>query len=395
MNALAPYAAKYRRHLLESVVPFWLNHSLDGEYGGYFTCLDREGRVYDTRKYVWLQGRAAWMFSKLFNEVEQRPEWLAAARSIIGFVGRNGRDQDGRYFFSLTREGRPSAFQRKPYAAVFVVLGLLEYAKAEGGPDYQREAEDLFERIREWIARPELLGRPALAGQPPVSQMADVMVVSSMALELYAATGNGYYKDVMQECIRMAMRHYDPARRVLIENVSPEGARLDSPEGRLVCPGHSCEVSWFLLRMLEHHPDAEIERTVLDAIEGALEFGWDSEHEGLYYFMDIEGRPPMPLEWQMKLWWPHTEAIYALVLAYLRTKEDRFLRWLERVDSYSFRRFADPEFGEWFGYCDREGRVTHNAKGNSYKGFFHVPRFLLLSAQAIERSGADHPPDRK
>jgi N-acylglucosamine 2-epimerase len=93
----------------------------------------------------------------------------------------------------------------------------------------------------------------------------------------------------------------------------------------------------------------------------------------------------------MKLWWPHTEAIYALVLACLRTGEERFLQWLERVDRYSFAHFADPECGEWFGYCDREGRVTHHAKGNSYKGFFHVPRFLLLSAQAIERSAVTSP----
>ena len=65
-----------RDELLENVVPFWLTHSQDERYGGYFTCLDRGGDVYDTDKFVWLQGRQVWLFSMLYNQVEKRPEWL-------------------------------------------------------------------------------------------------------------------------------------------------------------------------------------------------------------------------------------------------------------------------------------------------------------------------------
>jgi N-acylglucosamine 2-epimerase len=138
--------------------------------------------------------------------------------------------------------------------------------------------------------------------------------------------------------------------------------------------------------MLEHCPNAEQTRRVLEIMEGSLEFGWDREYGGLLYFVDNEGRPGLTLESDMKLWWPHTEALYSLVLAYLRTGDEKWLRWLERVDEYSFRVFADPGLGEWFGYCDRAGRVTIDAKGGNYKGCFHVPRALLLSLAAIERS---------
>jgi N-acylglucosamine 2-epimerase len=125
---------------------------------------------------------------------------------------------------------------------------------------------------------------------------------------------------------------------------------------------------------------------LLDSIEGALEFGWDREYGGLYYFMDVDGLPPLPLEANMKLWWPHTEAIYASALAYSLTSEQRFLTWLERVDAYAFAHFSDPAHGEWFGYCDRRGDLTNTAKGNNYKGCFHVPRMLLLSYQALTRA---------
>jgi N-acylglucosamine 2-epimerase len=112
--------------------------------------------------------------------------------------------------------------------------------------------------------------------------------------------------------------------------------------------------------------------------------GWDPEYGGLYYFMDIQGKPTLQLEASMKLWWVHTEAIYALVLAYTLTHEPRWLEWLERVHTYAYQHFADPEYGEWFGYCDRYGKVTHTLKGGSYKGFFHVPRSLLFSIQRLE-----------
>ena len=50
-------AEKYKKELLEQVVPFWLEHSQDRQCGGYFTCLLRDGKVFDTDKFIWLQGR--------------------------------------------------------------------------------------------------------------------------------------------------------------------------------------------------------------------------------------------------------------------------------------------------------------------------------------------------
>ncbi len=378
------YAQRYRQELLESVIPFWLRHSLDREFGGYFTCLDREGEIYDTRKYVWLQGRGAWTFSKLYNEVEKRQEWLDAARSIVDFLRRHAFDPKGRCYFSLTREGLPAFYQRKPYAAVFVVLGLLEYAKATGDKLYRREAIELFWRIHGWIEKPSLLGRPALDGAPHMTQLADALVLVSMAMEIAAVDSDPRYKRVIADCLDGAFAHYDPARRIFLENAGPGITAL--PEGRLFCPGDSIETAWFLLHALEFHPNEERKAALLDSIERALELGWDKHSGGLYYFMDIEGLPTLQLESSMKLWWPHTEAIYALILAWSLTGEDRWARWLERVDRYAFLHFSDTKHGEWFGYCDRQGNLTHTLKGNNYKGCFHVPRALLLSVQRIERT---------
>jgi N-acylglucosamine 2-epimerase len=378
------YCEHYRRELLESVIPFWLRHSVDSEYGGYFTGLDRKGEVYDTRKYIWLQGRAVWTFSKLYNEVEARQEWLDAATTGITFIREHAFDAQGRCYFSLTREGHPAAFQRKPYGAVFVVMGLLEYSKAVGDATLRREAIDLFWKIKSWIDDPSLLDRPLLDGQAASSKLADVMVMITMLLELMAVEDDPKYARLLTHSIAGAMKHREPRRNVFLENVAADGTLLlDSPDGRLLNPGHSIEMAWFLLLALRRQPDAELQQEVLRILESTLEFGWDKEFGGLYYFMDIEDRPTLPLEAKMKLWWPHTEAIYAVILAYVVSRDSRWLAWLDRLDKYSFRHFSDPVDGEWFGYCDREGKPSNECKGNSYKGFFHVPRFLLYSIQEM------------
>ena len=375
MNLIS-YSERYRVELLEHVIPFWLKYAIDRDFGGYFTCLTRNGTVYDTRKYVWMQGRAVWMLARLHNEMEPREEWLEAARLILDFLRRHALDPQGRYYFSLTRDGKPSFYQRKPYAAVFAMLGMLEFSKATGDAVLRAEAIELFWRIRRWIDDPTLLGRHRVEG---VTALADIMVVASMATEIARVDPDPRYREVLRECIAASRAHYDAPRRIFLEYSSPR----ELPEGRLFCPGDSIEAAWFLLHALEFAPDAGARQMCLDAIEGSLEFGWDREFGGLYYFMDIDGFPPLALEADMKLWWPHTEAIYATILAYSITQESKWLEWLERVDAYAFSHFSDPEFGEWFGYCDRRGNLTSTAKGNPYKGCFHVPRMLFMSVRKL------------
>ena len=382
---LGEYARRYRAELLESVIPFWMTHSLDRECGGYHSCLDRDGTIYDPRKYVWMLGREAWMMSRLYNTLEKREEWFDAARLGVDFIRSHAFDDQGRCYFSVSRKGAPAGFQRKPYSAVFVMLALLEYAKATGHEEYLDEAQSLFWRIDEWIRDPQLLGRPATA----MYALADVMVQASMATELFDASDDARYGAMMQSCVDRAFLHYDEARRVFLEYVNQDGSSLrEYTEGRLCSPGHVMEVCWFLLHILEKFPDTKRQAEVLDIMEGALELGWDREFGGIHYFIDIERKPPIQLEASMKLWWVHTEALYGLVLAYTLTKDEKWLRWLHKVDAYAFRVFADPRYGEWFGYCDRQGNVTHSLKGGAYKGCFHVPRALLFSMQRIEASSA-------
>ena len=172
-------AARYREELLHNIIPFWMKHAVDPEYGGFWTCLDRDGEVFDNRKYVWMNGRLIWMLAKLYRTVEPRVEWLRAAQAGAEFLQQHVYDAQGRCYFALTREGAPAGYQRKPYAGLFVMLGFLELSKATNDQGLRAEAEKLFWRVKSWIDDPSLLGRPQFGA--PVSQLADIYSLASMS----------------------------------------------------------------------------------------------------------------------------------------------------------------------------------------------------------------------
>jgi len=124
--------------------------------------------------------------------------------------------------------------------------------------------------------------------------------------------------------------------------------------------------------------DRNIINKALKILDWSLELGWDKEYGGLLSFVDIEGKPPEQLEWDMKMWWPHSEALYALLLAHYITDDKKYELWFNKVHDYFFGCFADRVYGEWFGYLHRDGTVANMLKGSMWKGPFHIPRALLL-----------------
>ena len=84
----------YRSELTENVLPFWLEHGLDHEHGGWLTCVDREGKLYSTDKSVWFQGRGTWTFAAAFRQIEANPKYLQAATTGLQTGALSSSDGD-------------------------------------------------------------------------------------------------------------------------------------------------------------------------------------------------------------------------------------------------------------------------------------------------------------
>jgi N-acylglucosamine 2-epimerase len=376
---------RFHRELFSQVIPFWQTHSPDREYGGYFNCLDRDGQRFDTKKYVWLQGRQAWMFAKLYNEWEPRSEWLEMAHLGVEFLRHYAHRPDHRVYFCLTRDGKPLQLQRKIFSECFYVMALAEYARATHDQALQREARDVFTAILGWSKDLSQVGRPHFAGSAATSELAIPMILLNLIGELKGGSSPDWQAET-RWCLDQITLHVHPDLSLVLETVAADGSLLESPEGRLVNPGHAIEAGWFLLDYAEQHQDPTVTQQALDMIRWSLDFGWDPTYGGLFYFLDRAGYSPLQLEWSLKLWWPHCEAMVATLWAFCVTQDPEWLQRFDQVAEYTFAHFADPEGGEWFGYLDRQGQISQRFKGGPYKGCFHVPRALFLGLKLLDRA---------
>lgn len=380
MNAkFAGLATLYHDALFEDVIPFWEKHSVDWEQGGFFTCLDRAGNVFDSDKFVWLQARQVWTFSMLYNRVARNDTWLQIAKNGADFLRRHGMDEQGNWYFALDRGGKALVQPYNIFSDCFAAMAFSQYALAADDEEARDIALRTYENILRRQDNPKGQYSKVVPGTRPLKSLALPMIMANLSLELDWLLDSEVLDETVDSCLRDVTTIFlDRERTLLFEHVAPDGSHPDCFDGRLILPGHGIEAMWFIMDIARRRNDQQLVNTMVDVILSTLEFGWDDEYEGLYYFLDALGKPPQQLEWSQKLWWVHLEALVALAMGYALTGRQACWRWYEKVHAYTWPRFADPEYGEWFGYLNRRGEVLLDLKGGKWKGCFHVPRSLYM-----------------
>ncbi|MGB7538819.1 MAG: AGE family epimerase/isomerase [Anaerolineales bacterium] len=385
MTDFSEYAEKYRRALLEDVIPFWERHSIDRECGGYFTCLGRDGTVFDTDKFVWLQARQVWTFAMLYYRCEARPEWLAAARHGVEFLLKHGRAADGNWYFSLTREGRPLVQPYNVFSDCFAAMAFAQYSLAAKDEKAAELARTTYRNILVRQENPKGIYNKLVPGTRPLKNFALPMILCNLTLELERLLPAQETEATIDLCVKAVPGDFlDPEKNIILENIAPDGSRVDSFEGRLLNPGHAIEAMWFLMDIGLRRGDRALIDKAVGIVLATLEYAWDREYGGIYYFLDRLGHPPQQLEWDQKLWWVHIETLIALGLGFAQTRRAECWEWYERVHEYTWERFPDSRHGEWFGYLNRRGEALLPLKGGKWKGCFHIPRGLFRCWKIFE-----------
>ena len=375
---LRDWAETYRRDLTDNIMPFWLNHGLDRENGGVYTCLDREGQLMDTTKSVWFQGRFGFIAAFAYNNIEQRPEWLEASRSCIDFITRHCCDPDGRMYFEVTVDGRPLRMRRYLFSECFAAIAMSEYAIASGDEAYARRALEVFRLILHYKDTPGLLP-PKYLPDMECQGHSLTMILINTASRLRAALQDAALDRQIDESIQSLQRNFvHPEFKAVLETVGPRGEFIDTCNGRVINPGHCIETSWFILEEARHRAwDKKLTDLALTILDWSWQWGWDKEYGGIINFRDCRNFPPQDYSQDMKFWWPQTETIIACLYAYLATGDERHLLRHKLVSDWAYAHFPDSEYGEWYGYLHRDGTVAQTAKGNIFKGPFHIPRMLI------------------
>ncbi len=372
------WAESYKKDLTENIMPFWMKYGLDRENGGVYTCVDRDGSLMDTTKSVWFQGRFAFICSFAYNNVEKNQEWLDAAKSTLEFIEKHCFDEQGHMYFSVTAEGKPLRKRRYVFSETFAAIAMSEYALATGDQHWAKRAIQVFEDTQRFLAT---------LGFLPAKFEADVKLQGHSIVMILINVGSCIRKVVddpkltqqIDESIEKLKKYFiHPEFKCLLETVGENGEFIDTNMTRTINPGHCIETSWFIMEEAKLRGwDKPMFDMALQVFDWSWDWGWDKQYGGIINFRDCKNLPSQDYSQDMKFWWPQCETIIASLYAYLGTGDEKYLYRHERISEWTYAHFPDAEYGEWYGYLHRDGTVAQPAKGNLYKGPFHVPRMMI------------------
>jgi len=379
--------ATYRDGLLNDTLPFWIEHCVDREFGGFTMALDRDGTVLDTDKGVWQQGRFSWLLGELYNNVEPRDEWLDLAKHGAKFIDQHCFDPaDGRMWFHVARDGKPIRKRRYAFSESFAAITYGELAKATGEEQYAEKAARAFQRFIDHNLNPQGV-EPKFTATRPTRGIGFPMIAIVTAQELRESIGLPSADEWIDRSINdIRQFHLKEDIQCVMETVSPDGELIDHFDGRTLNPGHAIEGAWFIMLEGKLRGDTELIRMGCQMLDWMWERGWDQEHGGILYFVDVHGLPVQEYWHDMKFWWPQNEAIIATLLAYELTGDPKYAKWHAMIHDWAYEHFPDREHGEWFGYLHRDGSVSSTLKGNLWKGPFHMPRMQLVCWKLLASS---------
>lgn len=376
----------YRATLLDDVLPFWDRYAFDAQ-GGINTCIADDGTILSRDRWNWSQWRAIWVWSKLYNAFGRRREWLDRARGIYDFVTSHGPLDDGHWPLLLDGEGRLLRGYESLYVDGFAIYALAELLRATGDPEVRRHALRTFVAARSALELPD--PPPAYPYSISRGRIAHGMsMIFSLAFhELAVAAGEDEVRRAALEHHRRVMEIFlRRDRNLVLELLATDASELPPPEGTVVVPGHAIESMWFQIHIARSAGDHGACRRAAEVIRRHLELGWDDELGGLLLAVDADGRDEVGWDHaQTKLWWPHTEALYATLLAYEITRQPWCLEWHERIRRYSYAHFPVAGHGEWRQKLDRQGRPITATLVLPVKDPFHLPRALILCIEVLQR----------
>jgi len=384
-NYLQQWGERYRKDLTENILPFWLEHGLDRKNGGVYTCLDRDGTIMDRTKSVWFQGRFGFVMAFAYNNIEKRPEYLEASKSAIDFIEKYCFDENGRMYFEITDDGTPLRLRRYVFSETFATIAMSEYALASGDKSYAEKALALLKRTIGFITTAGIL-EPKYLPSLKARGHSVTMILINTAARVREVIDDPVISEQIDSSISDLERYFVKDEfKALLETVGENGEFIDTSMGRTINPGHCIETSWFLLEESRYRGwDPHIKELALKILDWNWKWGWDDEYGGIINFRDCRNFPCQDYSQDMKFWWPQTEAIIASLYAFLATGDDRYIDMHKMVSDWTYSHFPDPVYGEWYGYLHRDGTVAQPAKGNIFKGPFHIPRMMVKSAMLVD-----------
>lgn len=389
-----------KRELENVIFPFWWGHGVDRVEGGVHTCFDNRGeQLLSTDKYVWSQGRWAWILARAARLAERGllaidvNQYLSHAEKTVEFLLDNATRSDGTCHFVLTRTGQPVDAPHSVYADLFVVMGVGEFARAAGRPELLEKTIPIVERATSdvWAHRSDTPPYPVPGGYTALGPdliLLNALLVDAQAreeLDVYSATHRQRLATTMDRTLSLHESY-----GTFIEMRGPRSAE-ETLIARHRVPGHNLEATWILTEAAQLLGRDEVIPEMAASVGPICASGWDPEFGGILRYVDKSG-PTMPTgsrtdgdpyealvvdTWDTKLWWVHTEALHATAVAGFGQGDEHAKEWAKKVWDYTISTFPDPAAREWVQIRDRAGAPLEKTVALPVKDPFHIARALM------------------
>lgn len=383
----------FREQIFEGILPFWIQHSIDTELGGYITHLRRDGSRYDTIKTTAMQSRMMYAFAAAYRLSGER-NYLELARHGLQFMTDGLWDSAyGGWPDSTNRHGAPLDAEKRTFTESYAIIGLAEYYAATKDTSALELAQRTFELAKHFLHDKEC-GGYFLRCAPDWSLLSTRKTICSQLdmlfalVSLYRPTGDHRYVRDAVELAHVILEHmYDRRFHCLVETCNANWTYDPFATRDITWIGHNLKGAWVLLQLFEI---TGVERFA-EAARGILDFsircGYDCENGGFFHYVYRSG----PLASQEKLWWTNCEALMALLLAArLDDAAGTYAPYFNGTLDFCMRSFLDPKYGEWYRSCDAAGMPLNSSKGGGDKAAYHTVQacaYAIEYLQALQQRG--------
>ncbi len=405
----------YKNQIENNFYKFW-NKAVDRHNGGIFNCFNNTGtELISKNKYTWSQGRFVWIWSKLY-ELAKNGKLSLDTKSLnedldmtVTFLEKHIylpnnncaflMDEKGNWLESSHGKGYDNSF----YADCFVVLGFSAYARVFNNKHYAELALKTYKQIQKRLKDGNIKSEPyPIPNGYKFHSVPMIMlnVAGELALALKVFDIEKYEEVDADSCNYMneiVQVFYNVDDGIINEVIGPDDISLKSVLCQHFNPGHVIEDMWFVLNLAQKKNNFNYISKAAKALKTAITIGWDDKYGGLLRFTDkIGGKPngeqigyayeKLILEtWDTKLWWPHSEMLYATLLAYSLTRDEEFISLYNMVHHYAFKTFPNEndEIGEWIQIRDRKGRPINKVVALPVKDPYHILRSMILILELL------------
>jgi len=390
------YIHKAKTELLENILPFWIEHAVDKERGGFYGEISNTLVVdRDAPRGALLTARILWTYAAAYKRY-RAPEYLEMARwAYDDLLGRFWDETHGGLYWMVGADKTLLRPRKQIYGQAFGIYGLAEYYSATGEPGALEKAISIFRLMEEHSHDPEYGGYFE-------AYTRDWQLESDLRLsdvDMNALKSMNTHLHVMEAYTNL-LRVWDSAelRARQAENVDIMMHRIVSPttfhtllffdeawnsHSNHISYGHDIETNWLLVESAEilgdEHRIAEAKALAVKMAQAIYDEGLDAEG-GLVNDGDASGVTNPNFEW-----WPQAEAAAGFLNAYQLSEQPHFLQAALRSWDFIETYFIDRQHGEWFRHVTKDHVVDRSAaKVSFWKCPYHNGRACM---ELIDRLG--------